>query len=291
MLGFGFTGCTVGPDYQSPEITAAPRRTPLKTVDVPSRTVEGKIDSAWWKSFRDSKLSSLVERLVAQNLDLKTTAERVIQSVAQRQVAASQGQPHIEGQSLTTYNRQSPNGPLSLLTPAPGASLDYALFRDGLTSSWQLDLFGRVRRAVEAADANALAAVENRHGIALAAVAELAQSYMQLRGTQNRLEIAKRNLRLAEQNVDLVNERFGGGVATTLDLASSSSAGFHRRNPAAAADPGGGAHQRHRAAVGRCSPRARGRVAPLSDTAARAAQGSGGPARNARTPPARRTRG
>jgi NodT family efflux transporter outer membrane factor (OMF) lipoprotein len=218
MLGFGFTGCTVGPDYQSPEITAAPRRTPLKTVDVPSRTVEGKIDSAWWKSFRDSKLSSLVERLVAQNLDLKTAAERVIQSVAQRQVAASQGQPHIEGQSLTTYNRQSPNGPLSLLTPAPGAPLDYALFRDGLTSSWQLDLFGRVRRAVEAADANALAAVENRHGIALA---ELAQSYMQLRGTRNRLEIAKRNLRLAEQNVDLVNERFGGGVATTLDLAQA----------------------------------------------------------------------
>jgi NodT family efflux transporter outer membrane factor (OMF) lipoprotein len=218
MLGFGFTGCTVGPDYQSPEITAAPRRTPLKTVDVPSRTVEGKIDSAWWKSFRDSKLSSLVERLVAQNLDLKTAAERVIQSVALRQVAASQGQPHIEGQSLTTYNRQSPNGPLSLLTPAPGAPLDYALFRDGLTSSWQLDLFGRVRRAVEAADANALAAVENRHGIALA---ELAQSYMQLRGTRNRLEIAKRNLRLAEQNVDLVNERFGGGVATTLDLAQA----------------------------------------------------------------------
>ena len=97
MLGFGFTGCTVGPDYQSPEITAAPRRTPLETVDVPSRTVEGKIESAWWKSFRDSKLSSLVERLVAQNLDLKTAAERVIQSVAQRQVAASQGQPTSKG--------------------------------------------------------------------------------------------------------------------------------------------------------------------------------------------------
>lgn len=221
MLGFGFTGCTVGPDYQSPEIAAAPRRTPPETVDVPSRTVEGKIDSAWWKSFRDSKLSSLVERLVAQNLDLKTAAERVIQSVAQRQLAASQGLPQIEGQSLATYNRQSPNGPLSLLTPAPGAPLDYALFRDGLTSSWQLDLFGRVRRAVEAADANALAAVENRHGIALVAVAELAQSYMQLRGTQSRLEIAKRNLRLAEQNVDLVNERLGGGVATTLDLAQA----------------------------------------------------------------------
>jgi NodT family efflux transporter outer membrane factor (OMF) lipoprotein len=221
MLGVGLTGCTVGPDYQSPEMAEVPRRASPEAPSVPSRTVEGKIDQTWWKSFQDPHLSSLVDRLVAQNLDLKTAAERVIQSVAQRQVAVSQGLPQIEGQSSTTYNRQSPKGTLSLLTPAPGAPLEYGLFHDGLTSSWQLDLFGRVRRAVEAADASTLAAVENRHGVALAAVAELAQSYMQLRGTQNRLGIAKRNLRLAEENVELVNTRFGNGVATTLDLAQA----------------------------------------------------------------------
>jgi NodT family efflux transporter outer membrane factor (OMF) lipoprotein len=221
MLGIGLTGCTVGPDYQSPEMRESPRQSALNGGSVPSRTVEGAVDIAWWKSFRDFQLSSLVDRLVAQNLDLETAAERVIQSIAQRRVAASQGMPHIEGQSSSTYNRQSPNGTLSLLVPAPGASLEYALFHDGLTSSWQLDLFGRVRRAVEAADANTLAAVENRHGVALAAVAELAQSYMLLRGTQNRLGIAKRNLRLAEENVELVNKRFGDGVATTLELAQA----------------------------------------------------------------------
>src|ERR1700686_4457006 len=91
MLGFGFTCCTVGPDYQSPEITAPPRRMPLETVDVPSRTVEGKIDSTWWKSFRDSQLSSLVDRLVAQNLDLKTAAERVVQGGGERRIAVSRG--------------------------------------------------------------------------------------------------------------------------------------------------------------------------------------------------------
>jgi NodT family efflux transporter outer membrane factor (OMF) lipoprotein len=221
MLGIGLTGCTVGPDFQSPEMREAPRRSASDGGSVTSRTVEGAVDIVWWKSFRDVQLSSLVERLVAQNLDLETAAERVVQSVAQRQVAVSQGLPHIDGQSSSTYDRQSPNGTLSLLTPAPGASSEYALFRDGLTSSWQLDLFGRVRRAVEAADAETLAAVENRHGVALAALAELAQSYMQLRGTQNRLEIAKRNLRLADENVELVNTRFGGGVATTLDLAQA----------------------------------------------------------------------
>ncbi len=221
MLGIGLNGCTVGPDYQSPELKDEPRRSALNVASVPSRTVEGAVDIAWWKSFRDFQLSSLVERLVAQNLDLRTAAERVEQSVAQRHVAVSQGLPHVEGQSSTTYNRASQNGTFALVTPAPGAPLEYGLFRDGLTSSWQLDLFGRVRRAVEAADANALAAVENRHGVALAAVAELAQNYMQLRGTQNRLGIAKRNLRLAEENVELVNTRFGSGVATTLDLAQA----------------------------------------------------------------------
>jgi NodT family efflux transporter outer membrane factor (OMF) lipoprotein len=221
MLGIGLAGCTVGPNYRSPEIAEASRRTSPETAGVASRTVESELDQTWWTTFRDPQLSSLIGRLVAQNLDLKTAAERVVQSVAQRQVAASQGLPHIEGQSSSTYNRQSPNGALSLLVPAPGAPLEYGLFRDGVTSSWQLDLFGRVRRAVEAADAETLAAVENRHGVALAALAELAQSYMQLRGTQNRLGIAKRNLRLSEQNVDLVNARFGNGVATTLDLAQA----------------------------------------------------------------------
>jgi NodT family efflux transporter outer membrane factor (OMF) lipoprotein len=220
-LAIGLIGCTIGPNYQSPEVKEEARRSAPDGGSVPSRTVEGAVDVVWWKSFRDFELSSLVERLAAQNLDLKTAAERVVQSVAQRQVAASQGLPHVEGQSSTTYNRQSPNGTLSLLTPAPGAPLEYGLFHDGLTSSWQLDLFGRVRRAVEAADANALAAVEYRHGVALTAITELAQSYMLLRGTQDRFRIAKRNLHLAEENVELVNTRFRNGVATTLDMAQA----------------------------------------------------------------------
>ena len=220
ILGTGLTGCAVGPDFQRPEITEAAKRTP-ETSGLPSQAAEGEVDIAWWKSFQDAELSSLVDRLAAQNLDLKTATERVAQGVAQRQVAASQGVPHIDGQSSNTYDRASPNGTLSLLTPAPGAPLTYFLFREGVTSSWELDLFGRVRRAVEAADAATLAAIENRHGVALAAIAELAQSYMQLRGIQNRLEIAKHNLKLAEQNVDLVNNRFGNGIATTLDLAQA----------------------------------------------------------------------
>jgi NodT family efflux transporter outer membrane factor (OMF) lipoprotein len=221
ILSVWVTGCVVGPDYQVSEIEEATGWAAQVADGAPSRTVDGAVDVAWWKSFRDVQLSSLIERLAAQNLDLKTAAERVVQSMAQRQVAASRGLPHIEAQSSATYNQQSPNGTLHLITPAPGAPLEYGLLHDGFASSWQLDLFGRVRRAVEAADANTLAAVENRHGIALAAVAELAQNYMQLRKMQNRLGIAQRNLRLAKENAALVNMRFNNGVATTPDLAQA----------------------------------------------------------------------
>src|ERR1700760_4879992 len=103
MLGIGLTGCTVASDYQSLEMKEVSRRSALNEGGVPSRTVEGAVDIAWWKSFRDAQLSSLVERLVAQNLDLETAAERVIQSMAQRQVAASRGLPQIDGQSSSTY--------------------------------------------------------------------------------------------------------------------------------------------------------------------------------------------
>src|SRR6202051_2576390 len=103
MLGIGLTGCTVGPDYQSPEMREAPRRSASDGGSVPSRTVERPVDIAWWKSFRDLQLSSLVERLVAQNLDLETAAERVIQSMAQRRVAFSQGLPQIDGQSCRGF--------------------------------------------------------------------------------------------------------------------------------------------------------------------------------------------
>ena len=208
----------------APVAVAVPERFgPEPTRGVPSRTTQGdgEVDPRWWRSFGDAELTSLVERVAAQNLDLKTAAERVIQAGAQRRIVASQALPHVEGQSLTTYNRGSPNGILKLIEPAPGAPLDFALFQDGLQSSWELDLFGRVKREVEAAGAEQAAAVEDRNGVALAAVAEVAQSYLQLRGAQARIAIAERDLELARDNIRLVQSRFDNGVATTLDLAQA----------------------------------------------------------------------
>ena len=214
-------GCTVGPDFHPPAADAPPAWQPERT-DVASHTVTAAVDPNWWNSFGDPVLSSLVARVASQNLDLQAAAERILQGRAQREVVASQGLPQISEQSSYQRTRYSLVGnPISLVVAAPGAPAEFDVFQNGLSSSWELDLFGRVRRGVEAENADTQAAIEDRRGIALSAIAELAQDYLQLRGVQAQQAIAERNLALARQNADLVDRRFADGVATTLDTAQA----------------------------------------------------------------------
>ena len=214
------TGCNVGATYQPPIIVAPERWGHEAKAPRPTRQ-GGDVDLTWWRSFHDPVLASLAERIATDNLDLRTAYERVVQSAAQSRVVASQLLPHVDGTSTEAYARLSPNGPVKLFQSAPGAKPDFSLFNEGLSATWELDVFGRVRHAVEASDAQALASIENRHGIALAALAELASDYLQLRGAQARLAIARRNLAVADQNIALVQTRFNNGAANTLDLAQA----------------------------------------------------------------------
>ncbi len=212
-------GCTVGPDYSAP-VVDAPARFGLTRTDVASRTSSAPVDPTWWRQFGDPELTSLVTRVAAQNLDLQAAAERVLQGRAQTRVVASQGLPQIQAKSSYSRDRLSPTGdPAALVVPAPGAPEEFDVFQNGLNASWDLDLFGRIKRQTEAAAAETQAAVEERRGVALAAVADIAQDYMQLRGIQAQLTIAERNLAVAQGNTALVQTRFANGVATTLDIA------------------------------------------------------------------------
>ena len=214
--------CTVGPDFHPPVVKSPELWGPVNT-DVRSRTTSGDVDVQWWLRFDDPELTSLVGRLVAQNLDLKTAAERIVQNRSQRQVAASQGLPMLNEQSQYTRQRISLRGLGAVLQAVPGAPVEFDIFQNGLSSSWELDLFGKVRRSVEAAQANVLASVEDRRSVALSVLAQLAQDYLQLRGTQSLLGIAERNLQIAERSTELVRQRFRFGVGTTLDLAQAQS--------------------------------------------------------------------
>ena len=213
-------GCTVGPNFERPKIDS-PAGYGDEPTNVPSRTYGGAVDTRWWTSFRDPELSSLVDRLAQQNLDLQSAAERIQQSRAQRDVAAAQGLPHIDATPKYTRERESLNGSASLVEPAPGAPLEFNLFQPMVSAGWELDLFGRVRRAVEAANAQTQSAIEARRGIALSAIAELAQDYMQLRQLQLEDAFVRNNLALSRKRIALVRNRFANGVATTLDVAQA----------------------------------------------------------------------
>ena len=222
LLSAAGAGCnSVGPDFSGIAPDQPLSRWAVEARDVTRTTNVGPVDALWWRRFRDPRLTALVERIPDENLDLRTAAERVVQGTRQRQVVASQAIPHLDGQLQADRMRLSPNGFLRLVQSQPNAPLDYDQFTDGLSASWQLDLFGRVSRAVEASDAQVLASVEMRRGVALSAIAEMAQDYLQLRGTQTRIAIADENLKLAGENVTLVETRFGNGVATTLDVSQA----------------------------------------------------------------------
>ncbi|MDH7638203.1 efflux transporter outer membrane subunit [Sphingomonas oryzagri] len=214
------SGCTVGPNFERPKVETASTYG-SQPQDVASRTYGGEVDTRWWTSFGDPELTALVDRLAKQNLDLQQAAERIGQSRAQRTIAASQGLPHIDGDAKYTRKRQSANGEASLEEPVPGAPLEYDLYQPQLQASWELDLFGKVRRTVEAANARTEAAIEARNGIALSAIAELAQDYMQLRQLQTQEAVLRRNLAAADDRVALTRNRFANGVATTLDVAQA----------------------------------------------------------------------
>ncbi len=212
------TSCVLGKNFQRPDAPAAAR---YGAEPAGNFTYGSAIDATWWDSFGDPELTSLVGRLATQNLDLQAAAERVQQGRAQTQVIASDRRPHLDANGSYMRERQSPTGVVSLFEPRPGAPLEIDLWQDSLMSSWELDLFGRIRRAEEAARANTEAQIEARHGLALMAIADLAQDYVQLRGTQAMEAITDTDLADADKNLALVQVRFDNGVSTTLDLANA----------------------------------------------------------------------
>ncbi|MEE8658979.1 Efflux transporter outer membrane subunit [Acetobacteraceae bacterium EV16G] len=213
---FCLTSCAVGPDFKSPEMHAPARYGQQKAAD---QTYAAAVDTRWWRAFRDPELNSLVSRLARQNLDLKQGLARIDQAGARVRIARSQGLPNLDWTGSYSYVHQSKSGFVSLVTRRPDAPTDYNFFQNTLGASWDLDLFGRVRRMTEAQRASQLAATERRHALALSVVARLSDTYMQLRGVQDVLRVTRATRDIAKSNLKLVGDRYREGANTTADLA------------------------------------------------------------------------
>ncbi len=244
-------GCTVGPDYEQPSPWSPAswfRSTPsaTKPPSLASLPVAEPIDPEWWNVFGDPVLTGLMRRVAASNLDVRAASFRLAEARAQSGIAGAAQFPTLNGNGSYTRERLSEKGVTGLLgasgsassaatssnglggrqgsspsSSAGGKLAPFDLFQGGFDASWELDLWGRVRRSVESADANVDASVEARRQTLATSLAELARDYVQLRGAQEQLRIARRNLQSAQESARLSTERAKGGLATDLDVANA----------------------------------------------------------------------
>ncbi len=211
----GLQACTVGPDYVRPEIV---------TPTVWSGELASGLEAtptdlgAWWSRLGDATLNGLIQRAVASNLDLRQAQARVRESRAALGVARSDELPSVDANGSYTRQRNSETtrqGGFSGRDTGEG----YDLYSTGFDAGWEIDIFGRVRRNVEAASADLDSAVEARRDVLVTLVAEVARNYVELRALQRRLDIAQQNLRSQEDTLTLVRSRFEAGLTNELDVA------------------------------------------------------------------------
>ncbi|SIT43425.1 RND efflux system, outer membrane lipoprotein, NodT family [Paraburkholderia ribeironis] len=237
------TGCTVGPNFARPQ-TATPQvfdRT--QAAQSPSKAVEAQFGPDWWTLFNDPVLNDLEQQLADANLDVAAASARLLQSRAERRVAGAAEYPTLDGAASYNRERGSENGILSLLgvtptqsqpqsasgsaplgvAPLPGSagSPAYNLYQAGFDASWEIDLWGHVRRSVEAATALSEASYEDRNAVLLSVRAELARDYIELRDTQDLLQITIQNLEIANDVLKLTRVRAHEGVTTDLDVSNA----------------------------------------------------------------------
>jgi multidrug efflux system outer membrane protein len=211
LLGL-LPGCTVGPDYHQPYL---PSPSSWSSPMEGGETTAQPVDGAWWKTFQDPKLDSLILRAVQSNLVLRVAEARIREARAQRGVVASGEGPSIEVRSSYSRNRFSKNGfpPLP-----PSAPLDYNLYAVGFDASWELDLFGGVRRAVESANAGIAAAEFGYDDVLRSLLGEVARNYIEARAFQRRLAITRENIQAQQRIVNLTLDRYHAGLTSELDL-------------------------------------------------------------------------
>ena len=209
-LGLAFlAGCTVGPDYQRPPVTA-PEQIHGQVGPAEAASLA---DRAWWEIFDDESLKALIDEALRNSYDVRLAGWRVEEARAVAGISRSQRWPQVQAGAGWSRGRAS-----ELLTP--GAQTE-SFYDVNLGVSWEIDLWGRIRRLDEAARAQYLATEEAQSGVLLSLVSDVATSYFQLRELDLELEIARRSAAAFQETYDLFNRRLEAGAASGLETASA----------------------------------------------------------------------
>lgn len=223
-------GCAVGPNFKKPEAQVpagwSAASASSATNSDPATVVK------WWTTFQEPTLSSLIERSTQSNLDLRAAVLRITEARAQKDVANAAFFPTVSANASFTRQRLSDTTTTGAVftnfgdvqipgMPAINFPNPYNQFQVGASASWEPDLFGRVRRSVEAANADLQASVEDQHAVLVSLCADVARNYVELRGAQLRMEVTSRSLATQKELYDLTKQRQAVGLTTDLDVANA----------------------------------------------------------------------
>lgn len=210
-----FAGCTtVGPDYQAPDLSLPEVWTGEIKRELERADEEALAD--WWLLVGDETLTTLVEEALTGNLDLRQTLSRIEQARAVRAQARGRQRPEALIEAEVAGARTTETG--AFQAPADNPTDRYGL---GVAAGWELDVFGRLRRAVEATEADYQASIEDYRSVRVALAAEVANEYIVLRTLLARIEVAKRNVERQRQAMDIAQRRYDVGVTSKLDVSQA----------------------------------------------------------------------
>jgi NodT family efflux transporter outer membrane factor (OMF) lipoprotein len=225
LLGCTLAGCVVGPNFVKPKPSVPAQWSSTAAANGAARVSSERAQTvAWWSSFNDATLTSLVQQSAEQNLDIKQAVLRIEEAQAQTAVVAGGLWPDVSANASWSRQRLSTNTPngaifgLNFPDLPPTLVNPYNQYQLGLGASWTLDLFGTERRSIEAANAQMQAAVEGAHAALLSMVSDVAATYIDLRGAQLRRSILERSLATQRDLLQLTRDRRNAGLTSDLDV-------------------------------------------------------------------------
>lgn len=210
-------GCRVGPGHCVPVVNISDEW----SQELPEGVTDAPPDETWWEAFDDPILRGLISKTREQNLTLQESAWRIAEARAMRGIARGGLFPDIDG--IGSYSRLdfSDNGTAFGISGIPFPPFDF--WSTGFDSSWEIDVFGRVRNTISAADADIDVAEQGYNQLLVTLLGDVASSYMRIRTLQQRVRFASENLRIQEESLRIARARFDAGAVSELDVAQARS--------------------------------------------------------------------
>lgn len=227
ILAWASTGCLQGPDYHRPPVESPATWSRVASGPLAAAASDRMPEADWWRSFHNQELTQFIEQALAQNHDVRRAVSRVVEGRASVMTAGAGLYPQLNVQGGYTNLAISKNtlAGIGLATgkqpgpqvfAAPGSGFD--LWNGAADLRWELDVWGRIRRGLEAASAEAQAIEQDARAVALTLIGDLGQSYFRIRELDEQIEIAQRALALRRDTLDIITKRASVGLASDLDV-------------------------------------------------------------------------